>query len=220
MNKKTLIIVLVVVAILGLGAGAYFLTSSDNESGNNEATETAQSELSESSTDQPTFNPQSTVSESFTATMTGTSDGETFTATIEYDGDNNSRYTGQANDKEFDLYLLGDRNIFCSDGQCLETPNSAGLVPVDKDQYEISEDDLASYQQSALYKGQVDCSAGTCDKWEVSVSTFTGSILVDSSGRINQVTTVSENSNYTIDYVYEEVVITPPENVKSIPSLQ
>jgi hypothetical protein len=203
-----------------LGVGAYFLTKSDNDSDNNESSATSQNETDQASTDTPKFNLASTINESFTATVTGTANGETFNATIKNDGEGNSQYSGQANNKEFDLYLLGDRNIICSDGNCIETSNTAGLAPIDRDQYEISDEDLESYQQSAVYKGTADCSAGTCEKWEVSVSEFTGTLLVDNNGRINQVSTVVEGGTYTIDYTYSEVIITPPENVISLPSAQ
>ena len=217
MNKKTLIITLVVLAIIGVGAGAYLLTREDSSSNNNESTETSQNEANQASSDAPAFNLASTANESFTATITGTTDGSTYNATIEYDSNGDSKYTGQSNGKNFELYLLGDRNIVCNDEQCIETNNTLGLAPIDKDQYEISDEDLESYQQSALYKGTVDCSAGTCDKWEVSVSDFTGTLLVDSDGRINQVSTEVEGASYTIDYSYGEVTITPPENVISVP---
>jgi hypothetical protein len=163
------------------------------------------------------FDLASTTNQSFTATITGTTDGSTYNGTIEYDENGNSKYTGQSDGKEFELYLLGDRSIVCNEGQCIETNNTLGLAPVNREQYEISDEDLQSYQQSALYKGTVDCSAGTCDKWEVSVSDFTGTLLVDSEGRINQVSTEVEGGSYSIDYAYGDVTITPPENVISLP---
>ena len=216
MNKKTIIIV-AVLAVIGLGVGAYLLAKGDTDSNNNESTATSQNESSQASSETPDFSLASTTNESFTATITGTTDGSTYNATIQNDGSGNSQYTGQLDGKKFELYILGNRNIVCNEGQCIETNNTLGLAPIDRDQYEISDEDLESYRQSAIYKGTVDCSAGTCDKWEISVSDFTGSLLVDSDGRINQVATDIEGGSYTIDYAYGDVTITPPENVISVP---
>ena len=218
MNKKTLSIVLVVIAIIGIGAGAYFLFSGDSDSDNTESTTADSQTVAEQvASESPEFSLLSTTDDSFTATITGTTDGNTYNATIEYDGNGDSKYSGQSDGKDFELYLLGNRNIFCNDGQCIETNNALGLTPVDSNQYEISDEDLTSYQQNALYRGTVDCSAGTCDKWEVSVSDFTGTLLVDSDRRINQVSTQLEGDSYTVDYSYGDVTITPPENVISVP---
>jgi uncharacterized protein YxeA len=216
MNKK-LIIVLAIIAIAGIGLVAYLLTQNDNDSNNNVSDSSSPTETVKISTDTPEFSLASTTNKSFTATINGTTDDQTYNATIKNDGLGNSQYTGQADGKEFELYVLGDRNIVCTDGQCIETSNTIGLSPIDQDQYEITDEDLENYRESALYKGTAECSAGTCEKWEVSVSEFTGTLLVDNDGRINQISTTVEGNTYTVDFTYEEVTITPPENVITIP---
>jgi hypothetical protein len=164
------------------------------------------------------FNVASTLGESFTASMTGTTEDKTYSATIEYDGMGNGHYVGQFDEGSYELYILGERYVICSENQCIETPNFSDASPIDATAFEFSEEDLNSYRDSALYKGTETCPDGTCDVWEISIEEYSGKLYVTEDGRISKATGAAAGGTFEIVYTYEEVTITPPENIQTIPT--
>lgn len=213
MSKNLIIGLIVALLILVGGAGAFFVLNNNDDSSNTESTASSNEQL-------PFFNPAATAGESFVATMTGTTEDKSYTATIEYDGSGNAHYTGQFEDETFELYMLGERNIICNGGQCIETPNTTGASPVDRDLFDISDEDLTEYRNNALYQGTQDCPAGKCEVWQISVEDYTGLLFVSEDGQISKATGEAAGGSFEIIYSYEQVTVSAPENIQTIPLLQ
>lgn len=215
--SRGLVLALILGALLVVGgASLYIWSSGDDDS--DESTETSQNETNEEGS--PTFSPLATNAESFEAKMVGTTaDGQNYTATIEFDGQDNSHYYGDfGTDQTFEVFSLNGRTIFCSENACFENPSEATSSPVTSDQYEYSDEDLTAYRDGANYVGEQSCPAGTCDVWEVTREGYTGKFFVDSNGRISKAEWTGAEGNFSLEYAYKTIVITEPENVQTFPT--
>lgn len=213
MNKKLIPIVAGTI-VLALGAGAYFmLTKDDSESDSDQTTNAQTTDQS----DNPLFSARSLADTSYVATMNSTSGDGNLTAIIRSDGRGNLHYSGSYEGGTSDFYSVDGQTIVCTDDECFAS--AALQPPVDESQYDYTEEDVASWREKAVYKGKQACPAGTCDTWEVSEVDGNGTIYIDGNGRISRATWNTSEGSMTIDYSYEPVTITAPENVQTLPEL-
>lgn len=214
--KRNIIIIIAIIVLIGIAVGAIFFLQNDSSE---DDTGTSQAEQS-GSVQSEVFNVAATSGSAFVATMNGTTtDGTTYTATIQYDGNQNSYYVGTFQDEQFELYALEQRFITCSQGQCIESPVASSGIPISSDQYEYSEEDVNAYREGALFLGNQNCPAGTCKVWGIEREGYSGKLFVDSSGRISRAEWNGAEGSFSIDYEYRDVIITPPENVLTIPNV-
>lgn len=218
MSRNVLLAIIAIVIVLG-GIGAYVVSNKDNQS--NDSTEQASDdgatgEQQNDNDNEPVFSAKATAGEPFVATMSGTANESSIAATIRYDGKGNSHYSGVSNGETSEFYNIDGQYIFCSEGQCFASPTSTGL-PISSDQYEYDDEDVSAWNEIAVYKGKQSCPAGSCDTWEVSQEGYVGTIFIAGDGRISRTNWVGEGSSMTMDYSYEDVTITAPENVQTIP---
>jgi hypothetical protein len=217
-NKKILIGLLIGGVIIAGGAGGYFLSqNNDNTSGN---TNTSTNESSQSKSGEPEFRPVATEGQSFVATLSGQSDGETINGTIEYDKNGNSKFRTTTSEGELEFYVIGEDTYSCTNGQCFKFSGSTDQNPLDLDDlnYNYSEDDVASFEDSARYLGQQPCPAGSCNVWRVTEGDYeTDTYISTKDNRISQLLSRGENTEITIIYEYKDVVVTPPTNVQTLP---
>lgn len=218
MSKK-LIGLIILVLILG-SVGAYVLLNNDDNSTENSANTEAnlsQSENSENS-DTPGFVASTSFSDSFVATINGTTDGEEFNAQLEVDSAGNGHFTSSQGDTVVDFYFTEDRYINCQDTECYELPN--GNNTVDITQYTYTDQQFAAFKDKATYKGVQDCPVGTCDVWNVVENDLSTDIYISKSDqRISQIIGTKNNDSTNIVYDFKNVTINIPTNVQTIPGL-
>ena len=215
MKKTILIVVLVLVALLAIG---FLLINDDNNGGEQSERQTSSEEQAEQET--PVFNVSSTESTSFVASMEGeTIDGESYEGQIEHDGRGNFYYGGSSGEQTFEFYSIDDRSIFCSDGACFEGPSTTATLPFSQDQIDITDDEIADYRDNASFAGTQACNSGSCDAWEITSDEYTGTLLIDSSGRVDRASWEGPEGNFTINYSYEPVEINLPENIQNVPAV-
>lgn len=218
MNKKLLIGLVVVV--VGAGGAAFFAMNQNDD--NTSTTQTSQSnedatETTKENDSQPTFNPQITGNKSFVATIEGTSEGEqAIEGTIESDGQGNLRFVGTTVGESAEYYILADgRYIICQEGACFSTSSETSGFSVDD--YNVTDDDVAEFRETASYIGREDCPAGSCDVWQVTDEGVETKIYISTKDSlVSQVTGTDEGDTFKVVYEYKEVTITPPSDVQDI----
>lgn len=217
--KKQAVVGLVVAAVVAVGGGVYVITKNKEEKG---ATSTSGSTANtQEISHTEAFAPKVTANTSFEAKLSGsTAEGNAYVGTIAVDTKGNSKYSGEQDGKTFAMYTIDGSYIMCSDNTCYKLPSAQnGAQPVSSDQYEYNEDDYRRFSTSAVHKGSVSCSSGTCEEWEITDNGQRITMLLDNQKRVNTVSGTSSNgTTYKIEYTYKDVTITAPTNVQTIPT--
>ena len=206
------IIIVAIVTVIAIGGGIFVFI------GSNRGDDTTTSSTTGTTNDskKPAFAPKGTAGVSYVAKLSGTASDTTLAANIEYDGEGNSHYVGTA-PESVEMYKIGSEYIICTNATCIATTTTSS--PTGSEQSTYSEEDVASWKNSAIYKGKQSCPAGSCDAWQVTQDSYTGTIFVARDGRVSRTIWKSDNSNMTIDLEYKDITITRPENVQTIPGM-
>lgn len=220
MNKA--IIALVAVLLIGGGGAAFFLTKDDStsESSSNSSSESSE-QADKKSDDTPEFSPLATVDDAFKAEMTVTStDGTgTFTGNIEKDKTGNTKFIGEQDGETVEFYLTADGGyIVCEAGECFKL--TGGNSPIATSDFTATDEDIAKYKETAVFKGEVDCVSGTCDSWEYQdeVGDLVTIYIDQDTSKVMEVRGTDEDGgSVVIVYEYTDVTVTLPENVQEIP---
>ena len=217
MSNKLLIGI--VVLVVGAGGATFFaLNQSDDTTENGSQTnQTSERSDAENNNSEPTFNPQITGNKAFVATIEGTSEGsQAITGTIESDGEGNLRFEGVTAGESAEYYILADgRYIVCQAGSCFST--SSETSGFSADDYNVTDDDVAEFKDTATYVGKEDCPAGTCDVWQVNDEGVETKIYISTKDSlVSQVVGVDDVDTFKIVYEYKDVTINPPTNVQDI----
>lgn len=215
MKKLLLIVGLLIVALIAI----WILLLSRGEDTSNQTTDQTAT-INQAEQGSPEFNITSTESVSFIAKMEGkTSEDESYEGQIEYDGEGNFFYSGSSGEEVFEFYSYEGRSIFCSNDSCFEGPSTTATLPFSQDQIDIDEDDVDDYRENASYIGSQACNSGTCDGWEIATGEYKGTLLINDSGRVDRANWQGPEGSFTINYSYEPVDFTLPENIQSIPAV-
>ena len=87
------IIGLIIAGLLLVGGVVYVINESDSTNNSGLTTNESSEQQSNSDSGEAEFNPVANSNEAFKATITGTSNGEEFSAVLEYDGEGNGRFS-------------------------------------------------------------------------------------------------------------------------------
>lgn len=202
------VVIVAIVAVIAVGVGIFIFTGSNK----NDDSTTSNTD----SSNKPTFEPKSTEGVPYVAKLSGAAGDSAIAATIEYDGKGNSHYVGTAPEAS-EMYKIGDEYIMCTNATCMAMSTASN--PAGSGQSTYSHKDITSWKKSAVYKGKQDCPAGSCDAWQVTQDSYTGTIFVASNGRVSRTIWKSDKTNMTIDLEYKDVTINRPENVQTIPGM-
>lgn len=218
--NRNLLISLIVGAILLLGIGVFVFTGGDDsDSANSDSTNSETSETaSEESTDKLVFSPVATANQSFEATLEGTASGATIKATILYDGQGNSKYTGETDGQTFESYITEDDYIVCNGGSCFKLPLGDEQSGLSQDDFTYSDEDYDSFRDIAEFIGQESCPAGTCNVWQIVEGGATTKVFIAENGLVSKLTVDSPEGSFTYTYEYKDVTIDVPQNVQSLPT--
>ena len=206
--------------LLLLGGGAYFLTKGDDDANQAETQTNTQTSTDNQSSSGSNFSPVSTEGQDFVATITTSSTAGTSTAKFEQDG-SKTRYTLSSNGQESQFVYTKDFYYSCSSGTCYKFPISqSSSSGVDAKSYSYTQEQLASYKNSATSKGRQDCpGGGTCEVWSVGTTTASTTLYIDvNNQRIRQVESTIGGATSKITYEYKDVTIAIPANAKSLPT--
>jgi hypothetical protein len=218
MNNK--IISVVVIGVVALVAGLGIVISQDNDN----TTENNNSSTEQTTVDQangPSFSAVNSFDQSFVATITGTSAGESFSGTLEVDGNGNGRFTSVQAESGLssEFYFNPNEFITCNEGTCFSTPNT-GTSPFDINTYTFDDSEFETFKNNSSYEGEQDCPAGTCDVWLVNDAAEgleTKIYINKSDQRISQVIGTQDGETTSIVYEFKDVTINFPENVQQSP---
>lgn len=218
--KSKLIGILIAVVIIGGGYAAYSMTKDEDTASNNETTQSTSDNKDQADSDTPVFNPLASDNESFRATMevTGTADSSDYSGVIERAKDGSLKFSGNQNGEAIEFYLLADQSyIACQNSTCFKIND--GNAPIDVNDFTTTEEDIASYKDSANYKGKESCSSGTCHVWEYEESEgqFVTVYVDADSNRVVEVRGSDGEGDLKITYEYTDITITLPENVQELP---
>lgn len=215
--KRSMIIGLVVLLIIGGGTGVYLATRNKDKK-----TETSNNSSQTSrNADTNSFSPLSTAGVAFEATISSQgSDNSTTTATIKSDGKGNTQYSSGASGQTTEVTITTDAYYSCTAGQCIKYPTGqTGGSGFDPSAYTYTDTQLTGYRSGATHKGKQSCASGTCDTWSVTANGSTSTLYIDSgTKRITQVETVVDGKTSKIVYDYKSVSITVPTNATTLPT--
>lgn len=216
MNKKVLIGIIILAVIVVGGVSAYFLTRSDDAQNSKSSNSQNVDQQNMANNGAQSFDPAATENVSFTAVLTGTSNGQTYTANLEHDGKGSSKYSGSNGSAPFEMYLINKEYITCTGGTCIKL-SSASASPVNEGTYNFSQEDISNFRNSSTYLGKADCPAGTCDHWQSIKENETIDFYVASDNKISKANGKIGDTTFEIVFTYKDVVITPPANVQELP---
>lgn len=216
MNKKVLIGIIILAVIVVGGVSAYFLTRSDDARNSTSSNGQSVDQQDAANNGAQSFDPAATANVSFTAVLTGTSNGQTYTANLEHDGKGSSKYSGSNGNAPFEMYLINKEYITCTGGTCIKL-NGSAASPVNEDTYNFSQEDISNFRNSSTYLGKADCPAGTCDHWQSVKENETVDFYVASDNKISKASGKIGDTNFEIVFTYKDVVITAPANVQEFP---
>ena len=213
------IIGLIIAGLLLVGGVVYVINESDSTNNSGLTTNESSEQQSNSDSGEAEFNPVANSNEAFKATITGTSNGEEFSAVLEYDGEGNGRFSASSQDGETVFYYTQDGFISCQMDTCYRLPTD-GPTPFSIGEYTYTEEDFDDFKDNATYLGKQDCPAGTCDVWQITEEGVETKIFLNSSDRrISQVIGALDGETTTIVYEFGDVNITIPENIEEIPNI-
>jgi hypothetical protein len=132
------------------------------------------------------------------------------------------RFTANANGNEVVSVYTPEAFYICQTSDtCFYYPISeAASLGFDPSNFVYSNDEVAGYENNALYQGEQACPAGTCHVWQVGDGSTTSTLLIDTvTKRISQVQSSSSTGDTSLVYEYKDVSITPPANAMPVPSL-
>ncbi len=219
MNKTKLGIIIIVVVAGGLAT--WSLTKKDTKQQDNavQTTQTANSETTaEQSSETPSFDPKATKDRAFVATLEGTSSNNVvLTGTIESDGKGTVHFSGTQAGDSVEYYLDASQAfIFCQEGKCYRYgANQSGLNIGD---YEVSDEDIAKYKESATYVGTESCTTGTCEVWQYKdeEQTDTKIYINKNTKLVSEVVGTKDGDTFKVVYEFKDVTVTLPTDVQEI----
>jgi len=208
--KKSLMIVVAIVAVV---AGGAFVVTRSGDTPTNDSSQTIQSS-------NQTFSPVNTMQQSFVATITTTGGQQNLTTNVEHDGNGNWHYTASVGGQTSEVVSTADAYYTKQGDTWYKSASSQGFS---KDAYEVTPDELASFQSAVSYKGTESCSAGQCHVWEA--TNYQGNdkltFYVDvASNRIVRMVSRVGASTTDITYEYKPVTVQIPTNAQELPSFQ
>ncbi len=235
MNKKKIIIISVIVALLVLGSIFWITKSKNNKNSSTQSNSSSDKESSsekssqktqkQSTANATTFNPLPLSDTEFAATLTtATTNGGSVNASMEYDKDSNAwRYTGQSNGIKIEAIYTTDTYYMNTGDSWIKLPLSQGTQAFNPSQYKYDQATIKDFQSKVQNKGSQSCPSGTCQVWEI--TNYQGNdkitFYIDtSSNRISQLITESSAGKSTIVYTYKDITVTVPTNVTTAPNLQ
>lgn len=214
--SKTIIAIIIAAVIIAGGGAAYIMSrDSDNQAGDESASQTDNQR--ENTDGSPTFDAKTVGNEPYVAMMTTTSAEGEFTGVFEYDGKGNTHFNGSVAGNTMETYNLSDgSNIFCSAGTCYKTTGTQ--TQNDNTDYLVTDEELAAYRNSAHYLGQEPCPAGNCDVWQATeAGDMNGKVYIDTATkRVSQVTGENAGTTFKMVYEFRDVTVTPPANVQEL----
>lgn len=218
MSKQLIFGVIAAVVIAAGGAGAYFAFREDSPA-NSSTTTTSTDDADERTEDLPAFNPVSTEGVEFEATFAGGDDATETRVIVQKDEKGSIKLNTTAEGTNSEMYQVDGQYVMCSSGQCFKLTNTT-LFSSSSDQFDYDESKIASFRENIKNEGKVSCASGTCDKWTSENEGTKSTFLLDSQGRIQQVTGESGGSNFQIDFTYKDIsTIALPSNVTELPGI-
>ncbi len=224
MNKTVLTIALVIIILSG-GAFAYLAMNNDDAEQPSQASNTEQTTTDESNA--PTFDPRNPEETSYIATISGTDEGVAIDGSIEADGEGNFRYNFTTDGETNEIIMTDEGTFSCTDSDgCFRLPSNSAdgeadfQSPFDPGQFTYDDADFQEFQDLASYQGQQTCSVGRCDVWVYSDENNDATIFIDADGdRVVRVESTDGTSDIVLEYEYQDVTITAPEDYQEIPSV-
>lgn len=214
-NKAILIVIGIVIIGGGIGLSLSKKDSGSSDTGVMQNDAAASNDQAEGAV--PTFNPKATQNESFVATIEGKSkDSTVITGSIESDGKGNIHFKGLQTGESAEYYLAADQAfIFCQGEKCYRyAENESGLNVGD---YEVTDEDIAKYKETAKYIGEESCPEGTCDVWQYDDNGADTKIYINKqSKQVSQVIGVKDGETFKVVYEFKDVTVTIPTNVEEI----
>ena len=212
MNK----ILMILVTIAVVGAGAFFVVQQSDSDSNDSKTESTEPANDITPTE---FAPVSTEGLSFVATMKGTGEGSQIDGSFESDGKGNVYFKGALGGETVEYYILSDGTyIVCQGETCFKTPNSADGPSLDD--IAINESSINEIKSSATFSGIESCESGSCEVWTSNEDGTDAKVYIDrSTKRVTKVSGTEAGDEFSITYDYKDVTITAPENVQELPSI-
>ncbi len=206
--------------------GGFVAITSLSDDSETEPSSSSSSEVASTDANEPTFAPVNTFDESFVATISGTTEGQSFSAILESDGNGVTKFSStDENGSSFEFYNTPDSTINCSEGQCVKLPSSGEAS--NTEEYTFNQSDFDKFKETAEYEGEEDCPAGKCDVWLVADDDVAGNpsqsletkiYISKKDQRISQVVGMQNGEVTTIVYEFKDVTITLPENVQELPN--
>lgn len=204
MNKKTIAIIVAVIAVLAVAGVAIAINMNNNsDTTNNQAGQSSNNDSAANIDPSKEFNPQSLDTLSYVATSTTTVSGQTVESTIESDGKGVTKSSSTFGGMTTESYVTGDTVITCIDGEC-----SSSTVDATSEEGAALAQDASAYKDSATHSGSEACPAGTCQVWKATGPAGDVTYYIDDENRISKI--VMSGSNAETVYEYKDVSITVP----------
>ncbi len=215
MNRNVMIAVIVVVVIAIGGVGTYFVMQQNrnDDKGN--------SEVQQDSADASVFSPASTLGRDFKATIEA--EGQDAITSFSYDVDSNSVYyrilTG---DKTIESIITPDAFFSLIDDAWIKYPaTQAQIGGFNPDDYQYKDEQLRDYKSNVKYVGKRSCSEGKCDVWTADTPTSKSTFYVSTRDNyIIKVETEVDEKTTTISYEYKEVEVAAPAGATELPDFR
>ena len=213
MNKTIMVVGVVVIVVLG-GAAAWYFTQNNSQSTEDTANS---SQTNSGEAGAAVFRPQPMDAVSYVATFKVTGkDGASGTGLYEHASNGDYKMSGSSQGQAYEAYFVGGAMISCSDGECIKMPGNMSNAPVDADSIGFNESEADSDGQ-VKYVGTESCSAGTCDKWEVTDLSKNGKVTYyTQNDRMYRMIAESDDGTMDGTYEYKDVTIVAPANVMSL----
>lgn len=201
MNKKTAIIIAIIVVVLAVaGAAIAFAMNQNNKSSNNQSNSSKESSKTDTS---KTFSPKDISKLSYVATSTMTVSGQTVTSTIENDGKGTQKTSSTTAGMTTESYITGNTVITCVDGTCTKT----SVDPSSESSNQLA-NNAAQYRDTAKNTGSETIDGKTYQVWKATGPAGEVSYYIDSENRIGRIVLAS---GATTIYDYKDVSITVPQ---------
>jgi|GEM_PF-3268653 hypothetical protein len=223
--SKSLIAIIIIILVIAGGAFTYLAMNNDEEPSSSQ--ENSSEQASNDETAAPTFTPENTVEASYLATISGTSDGDDINGTLESDGDGSLRFNITTNGETSELIITNEGTFSCTSSEgCFRFSTNDGestslQSAFNPERFTYDEEAFQELQELASYQGQQVCNVGRCDVWVYSDGGSDATIFIDpSSNRVARIESTEDTSTFVIEYDYQDVTITAPEDYEEIPNIQ
>lgn len=221
------LIIALVVVILGVAGGAYYMITKNGDSTSSTVNKEAEAECNKKTDDKDLckFASNFTLGGDYTAVIKGTSEGKTSQITVKYDGENYESTTEVDGVTTATMIYHDKATYINTEGKWIKYPASeetadttGDLAQETEPDLELDDTDFPKYTKA----GKEACGDLSCFRYDFADPEVPNSSYSmwfdDKEYKLRKIVSTGDEGSVEITYTYGDVTVTPPADYEELPS--